>query len=237
MAARPLNDPHTTLMDCASKKDHYADIGREEDGVKSYSLSQVVSNPMRITFLCNPTNVEVTRKGDIPSEEGPMHTLSPVGRAASVSALISMEISVNPISMIVPSATFFGVHPRAMTSSFPADAGCVRRCTRCGTGSTPSWRRSPEGYLLCNACGLYEKINLRPRKFRIGADGNLRVRRISTPDASGRRCTNCRTDRTPMWRRLQGAYYCNACAIYYRTNGCHRPAVHRCGSINSPARP
>jgi len=31
-------------------------------------------------------------------------------------------------------------------------------CSKCGTSSTPEWRRSPEGSTtLCNACGLKEK--------------------------------------------------------------------------------
>lgn len=56
----------------------------------------------------------------------------------------------------------------------------IKKCTHCGTCNTPSWRRSQDGRLLCNACGLYEKINDCPRKFRIGLDGSLRVRRLSS---------------------------------------------------------
>jgi hypothetical protein len=38
------------------------------------------------------------------------------------------------------------------------ERGCVRVCHKCGTDSTPEWRRSPEGSTtLCNACGLKEK--------------------------------------------------------------------------------
>ncbi|EPY51994.1 transcription factor Gaf1 [Schizosaccharomyces cryophilus OY26] len=32
-------------------------------------------------------------------------------------------------------------------------------CTNCQTHTTPLWRRSPDGQPLCNACGLFMKIN------------------------------------------------------------------------------
>lgn len=36
-------------------------------------------------------------------------------------------------------------------------------CSNCGTTRTPLWRRSPQGNVICNACGLYQKTRNAPR--------------------------------------------------------------------------
>lgn len=62
----------------------------------------------------------------------------------------------------------------------------AKSCFNCGSVSTPSWRRCPRGkQLLCNACGLYAKLHNKPRPFKVGEDGSIRVQRVvSNPVAN-----------------------------------------------------
>ncbi|GAX75303.1 hypothetical protein CEUSTIGMA_g2748.t1 [Chlamydomonas eustigma] len=36
-------------------------------------------------------------------------------------------------------------------------------------------------------------------------------------------CANCGTSNTPLWRKEAGQHMCNACGIYYKNHGYHRP--------------
>lgn len=98
-------------------------------------------------------------------------------------------------------------------------------CANCGSMSTPSWRRCPFGkQLLCNACGLYQKIHNKPRPFCILQDGSVKVQRTAVLDNNV--CTNCKTTETPLWRRgLDGQALCNACGLYFKQHKSYRPVA------------
>lgn len=52
----------------------------------------------------------------------------------------------------------------------------MRVCFNCKVTSTPSWRKSIDGnHLLCNACGLYQKLHKVSRPFSITPEGRTKA--------------------------------------------------------------
>lgn len=104
---------------------------------------------------------------------GENHALSTKFQRAVLEQMASLEANITPNQNVY---NFESCDTAGMQPARVVDVSKARCCFNCGTESTPSWRRCLEsGNLLCNACGLYQKLHNRRRVYRKMRDGRTRA--------------------------------------------------------------
>jgi len=154
-------------------------------------------------------------------------SVSPASDLYSTPSGSSSPLS-SPSSVSPPPSTY----PEQYMTPKPITVQETRQCVNCGSSNTPLWRRDPTGNYLCNACGLYSKMNGSNRP--LVKSNSSRVSSSKRGDVS---CVNCSTTTTTLWRRnKEGSVVCNACGLYFKIHNKDRPIELRKDNIQTRKR-
>ncbi|KNC81351.1 hypothetical protein SARC_06325 [Sphaeroforma arctica JP610] len=141
-------------------------------------------------------------------------------------------------------AQSFGVGARAQKSTYTAHSsmGYLKGDHTNDQGNESMYQFVEEpnsvyhGYAIKSENGGMGQYPQQHNQMPMSGDGSGSTLMHNQMDArsaiSHEPCVNCKTLKSPLWRRdLQGNCLCNACGLYHKAHGTHRPLKRAMGSF------
>ncbi|XP_015789510.1 GATA-binding factor 6-B isoform X1 [Tetranychus urticae] len=111
-------------------------------------------------------------------------------------------------------------------------------CVNCGSTQTLVWCRTATGHYLCASCNVtFNKQAVSSLHQQPTPNQVKQKRPTSKSHRTGRKCANCGTSVTSLWRcNSKGESVCNACGLYFKLHNVPRPLTMKKDTIQTRRR-